>query len=82
MDIEKIGEPIRVLADFSGGRAEPLRFQWSGRTYKVSRVHARWIDRSCDGYRLHYSVQANGQTCYLHFASDQVQWWLDQLIVD
>lgn len=82
MNIEKIDEPIRVLADFSGGSARPLRFRWAGRTYYVSAVNAQWIDRSGQGYRLHYSVQAGEQTCYLHFSSIDVQWWLDQLIVD
>ena len=82
MNIEAIGEPIRVLVDFSGGRAEPLRFRWGGRTYKISGVNGRWIDRGGDGYRLHYSVQADDQTWYLHFASRDVQWWLDQVIVE
>ena len=82
MNIERIDEPVRVLVDFSGGRAEPVRFQWGGRTYKVSAVNGRWVDRSGDGYRLHYSVQADDQTWYLHFASVEVQWWLDQVIVE
>lgn len=82
MNIEKIDEPIRVLADFSGGSARPLRFLWAGRAYRVSAVNAQWTDRSGRGFRLHYSVQADDQTCYLHFSSIDVQWWLDQVIVD
>ena len=82
MNIEEIGEPIRVLASFSGGGIKPLRFIWSGRTYKISRINGQWIDRGDGGYRLHYSVQAGGQTYYLHFAGSEVQWWLDQTIVD
>jgi len=82
MKIEEIGEPIRVLADFSGGSAEPVRFAWNGRSYKIDRVNANWLDRQCDGYCLHYSVQVGDETYFLHFASSEVQWWLDQLAVE
>ena len=82
MRIEQIGDPIGVLASFSGGAAEPLRFRWQGRTYKIQRVNARWLDRQCDGYRLHYTVQVGDETYYLHFASAEVQWWLDQVAME
>ena len=81
MKIEEIGEAIAVLAVFSGGGAEPVRFRWNGRTYRIDRVNANWVDRQCDGYRLHYSVQVGDETYYLHFASSEVQWWLDQVIL-
>lgn len=106
MNIEKIGQPVAVLASFSGGQATPLRFRWGSRTLKVDAVNGRWIDRqgevfcldcpkrrspalerSADKERpmvksLHYSVQSGGQTYYLHFSSEQVQWWLDQIITE
>ncbi len=79
MKIEEIDEPIRVLADCAGGRMTPVRFRWSGRTYAVDTVNGRWIDR--DGCALHYSVQAGDETYYLHFAGNDVQWWLDRVVV-
>ena len=82
MKIEEIGEPIRVLALFSGGSVEPLRFRWNGRTYRIERTNAQWIDRQCDGYSLHYSVQVGDETYTLRFASGEVQWWLDQVVLD
>ncbi len=81
MNIEEIREPIRVLAAFAGGQAEPVRLKWAGRTYKISAVNCTWIDRSGEGYSLHYSVQVGDETYYLHFDSAQVQWWLDQVVV-
>ena len=80
MNVMEIGEPVRVLAVCGGGAIEPLRFQWNGRTYRIEAVNGRWIDRQGESYSLHYSVQAGEETYYLHFASSQVQWWLDQLI--
>ncbi|HUS47087.1 MAG TPA: hypothetical protein VM098_03125 [Phycisphaerae bacterium] len=90
MNIERIDEPIRVLAVFSAGRIDPLRFRWGRRTYKIGRINGRWTDRSGDpstglgagGYSLHYSVQVGNETYYIHFSSAKVQWWLDQLIAD
>ena len=81
MNVEEIGEPIRVLADCRGGQIEPLRFRWGERTYKVDRVNGRWVDRGGAASALHYSVQCGDETYYIHFASGEVQWWLDQMIV-
>ena len=82
MTIEEIGEPVRVLADCAGGSISPLRFRWANRTYPVAAVNARWVERQGDNYCLHYSVQSGNETYYLHFASKQVQWWLDKVILD
>ena len=82
MRIEQIGEPIRVLADCFGGAMRPVRFDWQGRRYDVAAVNGQWVDRQGDGYGLHFSVQVGDETYYLHFAGNQVQWWLDQVILD
>jgi len=82
MKIEQIGDPIRMLAEFAGGSAEPKRFGWNGRSYEIDRVNARWLDRQPDGYCLHYTVQVGDETYYLHFSSVEVQWWLDQVAMD
>jgi len=82
MNVEKVKEPIRVLAACGGGRIDPVRFRWGQRTYKVDAVNGRWIDRRGEGYCLHYSVQAGGQTYLLHFSSKEVQWWLDEVVMD
>lgn len=82
MNIEKIQEPVAVLASFRGGAAKPLRFSWAGRTYCVDVVNGAWTDRQGDIYSLHFSVQSGGQTYYLHFSSKQVQWWLDEIVTE
>ena len=82
MNIERIGEPISVLAAFSGGAIRPLRFRWAGRQCRIDRVNAQWVDRQGDVYSLHYSVQVGPDTYMIRFASEAVQWWLDQLAVE
>jgi len=82
MNIEKVGEPIRVLAAFSGGVVRPLRLAWGERTIHVDAVNGQWIDRQDGNCLLHYSVQAGDETYLVHFDSRQVQWWLDEVIVE
>ena len=82
MRIEEISEPIRVLADFTGASAVPVRFCWGGRTYVISAVNGRWTDRNGGGYALHYSVQVGDETYYIHFAAADVQWWLDKIVME
>ena len=81
MKVEEIGDPVAVLATCAGGKIEPRRFKWNGRSYSIEQVNAHWVDRQPDGYRLHYSVQSGDETYYLHFASNEVQWWLDQIVL-
>ncbi len=82
MLIEKIGEPIRVVAAFSGGSVEPVRFCWQGRTYQIGKINGQWVDRQPNGYSLHYSVQSGPETYYIRFCSQDLQWWLDEVILD
>jgi hypothetical protein len=82
MNVEQIDEPIRVLAVFSGGGVRPLRFRRAGRTYRINAVNGQWVDRQGDSYSLHFSVQVGGETFLIHFSSREVQWWLDQVVVE
>ena len=82
MKIEEIAEPIRVLADCSGGQVRPVRFRWGQRTYVVEAVNGQWIDRAAEGLALHYSVQVGDETYYIHFVSSDVQWWLDRVVLE
>jgi len=81
VNIEKIGEAIQVLAKFAGGAIEPIRFRRHGRTYHIDVINARWVDRQAKPYALHYSVQVGEETCHIHFAAGEVQWFLDEVIV-
>ena len=81
MNIEEISEPIGVIASFSGGSAEPVRFRWAGRTYRIDAVNGRWTDRGGQTYALHYSVQVGEETYYIHFDRGEVQWWLDKIVI-
>lgn len=82
MNVVEIGEPIGVLAAFSGGGVEPLKFRWGGQAYEVDAVNGKWTDRSTQCPSLHFSVQVGAETYYIHFAGSETQWWLDQVITE
>jgi len=82
MNVEKIDTPIRVLADCSSGAVTPLRILWNNRTYRVDRVNGRWSDHSGDGPVLNFSVQVGNETFMVHFDLLDVQWWLDQIVIE
>jgi hypothetical protein len=48
----------------------------------VFRVNARWLDRQGDDCCHHYSVQAGEDTYFLHFSSHDLQWWLDEVVME
>ena len=76
-----MGECWKTYEVYADGAAEPVRFRWGSRTFNVDAINGRWIDRGGDGYSLHYSVQVGDETYYVHFASQDVQWWLDRVVV-
>lgn len=81
MNIETIEEPVRVYAVFSGGEVSPVRFRWGTREFDVFAINGRWIDRQGGDCRHHFSVKAGDEIYYLHFSSHDLQWWLDQVVV-
>ncbi len=80
MEIVKINEPIRVLAAFARGGIQPLRFKWENRSYTIERINGEWLDRADEADAWHFSVQVGTTTYFLHYASRDLQWWLDELI--
>ena len=82
MNIETIQEPVRVFAVFAGGEVSPVRFQWNTRELDIFTINGRWTDRKAGERRYHYSVQAGDETYYLHFSDTDLQWWLDQIVVE
>ncbi len=45
MNIETIHEPVLVMAVFSAGEVNPVRFQWNGREHEIFAINGRWLDR-------------------------------------
>jgi hypothetical protein len=51
--VKDVGEPVAVLARFSKGEIDPLRFKWNKRVYDIERVSGKWEEREGQ-YKLYY----------------------------
>lgn len=68
---------VSVTARFSRGGISPLAFLWSGRTYKVSTITARWAKRAGAVIEHHFAVQSEGPDVYeLELSSETMSWKL------
>ncbi|MBC8204491.1 hypothetical protein ISS30_04185 [bacterium] len=83
MQYEDINDPIEVIALFSAGKLQPIKFRWRGRVYKIQRVNGRW--ESDEGrIRLHhYSVMADSPDVYeITYNPDRFIWKLDRVCME
>lgn len=83
MPYEYFGEPISVVAIFSGGGMRPVKFTWRGREYRITAVNSVWDTRE-GVYRVyHFSVQAGGTSVYeLVFHTNSLAWELGKVYVE
>ena len=80
---EAIDEAIAVRADFRGGEVTPLAFRRRGREHRVTRVNARWVDRSGRHPRFYFSVTADSGDLYqLQLHGADLVWWLDSVTLE
>ena len=82
MVVEELHEPIRVRADFAAGAITPLAFKRGSRVLRVTRLNARWEDRSGAFKRYHFSVEAAGNVFELHLDSGDMSWRLDRVCLE
>jgi len=82
MVVEELHEPIRVRADFAAGAITPLAFKRDTQVLHVTKVHARWEDRSGTFKRYHFSVEAAGNVFELHLDSSDMSWRLDRVCLE
>ena len=85
MQIEDLDEPIVVRADFAGGTVTPREFKrvaGGARTYRVTAVNGRWVDREGAHPAYHFSVQADGDTYYLCLTTADMLWRLEKVVVE
>lgn len=75
--ITEIGESIEVDAVFKNGRLSPISFVWSGRVYRVRRIHGRYQDYIGRAQRFHYAVGAGTPDIFeICFNAEDMIWEL------
>jgi hypothetical protein len=80
--IEHIHEPIKVRADFEGGKAQPLLFKRNAHTFRVERLAASWEDRDAGTRVCYYSVESEGSVYQLSWHVQDNLWFLDAVMME
>ena len=75
-----VGSAVKVLAVFGDGRKlRPLRFLWSGRTYKVKEITLEW-DSFHGREKIHHFSVSDGANIYeLAYHSESMLWTLESV---
>lgn len=80
---ESIDEAVAVRADFRGGVATPLAFRRGATEHRITRVNARWIDRSGRHTRFYFSVAVeSGDVYQLQLHAHDLVWRLDSVTLE
>jgi len=80
---EALDQAIAVRADFRGGVVTPLAFRRQGREHRVTRVNARWVDRSGRHPRFHFAVSVeSGDVYQLQLQAADMVWWLESVSIE
>jgi len=80
---EAIDEAIPVRADFRGGVVSPVTCRRGAREHRVTRVNARWVDRSGRHPRFYFSVTVDSGDVYqLQLHGSDLVWWLDSVTLE
>jgi len=82
MKIERLKEPVKVRADFSGGTITPLAFCRKHQTYPVDRVNCRWKDRQGEEVSYFFSVESKGDLYEIRLRQTDMTWWVERVILD
>lgn len=80
MHIEALDEPIKVRADFEAGQVSPLRIRRGAVAYRVTQVHARWVDRSLRYPRFFFSLSVDsGDVLQISLRTESMSWHLESV---
>ncbi len=83
MHWERLDEPVKVRADFSGGEIVPLLFKRGGRPLRVTQVNSRWMDREGRRCLCYFSVTAeSGDVYQLRFDTGDLTWRAESVMYE
>ena len=82
MRTEAINEPVKVRADFTGGRITPIAFKRRGEVCRIEKVNARWVDTASESPVYYFSVSSGPNAYELSLSTRDMLWHLERVILD
>jgi hypothetical protein len=80
---QDMDEPIEVVALFERHKMRPVRFRWSGRTYKISEVTGDW-KTDIGAYKVHHYAVVDSSSNFFQLTYDerQTSWVISKIWVE
>lgn len=78
--VQKVIEPIRVLASFSEAAIRIHFFNWRDRIYKVESANLFHIERDGATKRYHFAVSSSGNDYQIAFNPITLEWQLEETL--
>lgn len=83
MSNQKIGQKIRVMADFNGGQLKPVIFKWKDKNYRVKSVAMAYQERDGASINYYFSIETkNGTIFKIRYNDQKLMWWLEEYWVE
>ncbi|MDD5040420.1 MAG: hypothetical protein PHY34_04705 [Patescibacteria group bacterium] len=80
MYVDKVAEPVRVFADFSGAKVRPVAFiRASGRRYDITRVNLVYQKRVGDRHHWCFACSDEANTYVLSYNPFDLIWVLEEV---
>jgi hypothetical protein len=79
-EVQRIQEPVRVLASFSERKIRIHFFNWRNRIYKISSANLFHIEKDGSAKRYHFAVSTKENDYQLVYDPFTLEWKLDQVI--
>lgn len=78
--VQKITQPIRVLASFAENSIRIHFFNWNERIYKVESANLFHIERDGATKRYHFAVTSAGNDYQIAFNPITLDWQLEEVV--
>lgn len=78
--MQKISEPIRVLASFAESSIKIHFFHWRGRVYKVESMNMFHLEKDGDHKLYHFAVAVGGNSYELTYNPILLEWRLEEVV--
>ncbi len=79
MNVERIDEPIEVLAAFRGNGMEPMVFKWNKKKYPIKKINLMHVLKDGREWIHYYSVSGDGATYRLAYYPLTFKWVLEEV---
>ena len=83
MQVQELQEPVKVRADFQGGKIRPILFRRGERVYPIRRINTSWEDREGTHKNYYFAVSVgSGEVFHLSLRTGDMVWYLESVMMD